>query len=216
MAQRSGAVEVAELMPAYPPNWDAISQRQHPRKPCHSSDAQTGTHFPNGMPGGNRTPESRPRTGQTFRLRAVSESASRSGAIFWDELSARGSTGNGIPFWSLIPGHSFRLRAVSESASHSRRGFWDTVSASNKRPQLAMESGLKAQFMRLMASADGRAECRPRSTLPAVTSAAVRRIHHGQIWTQLAVKRAIGVLHGGRRGNRCDLADALAAICHRQ
>lgn len=132
MAQRSGAVEVAELMPAYPPNWDAISQRQHPRKPCHSSDAQTGTHFPNGMPGGNRTPESRPRTGQTFRLRAVSESASRSGAIFWDELSARGSTGNGIPFWSLIPGHSFRLRAVSESASHSERGFRDTVSAEGR------------------------------------------------------------------------------------
>ena len=57
---------------------------------------------------------------------------------------------------------------------------------------------------------------RPRSTLAAVTDAAVGRIHHGQIRTQLAIKRAIGVLHGGRRGDRCDLADALAAVCHGQ
>ena len=57
---------------------------------------------------------------------------------------------------------------------------------------------------------------RPRPTLPAVAGAAVGRIHHGQIGTQLAVKCAIGVLYGGRRGDRCDLADALAAVCHWQ
>ena len=56
----------------------------------------------------------------------------------------------------------------------------------------------------------------PRPTLPAVADAAVGRIHHGQIGTQLAVKCAVGVLHGGRRGDRCDLADALAAVCHGQ
>ena len=43
---------------------------------------------------------------------------------------------------------------------------------------------------------------RPHPTLPAVANAAVRRIHHGQIRAQLAVKRAIGVLHGGRRAER--------------
>ena len=56
----------------------------------------------------------------------------------------------------------------------------------------------------------------PRPTLPAVANAAVRRIHHGQIRTQLAVECAIGVLYGGRRGDRCDLAAALAAVCHGQ
>ena len=108
-----------------------------------------------------------------------------------------------VPFQARILGCNLRRGLQGESASHSERLFRDTVSAPNKRPRLAMER-------------TARQKCHPRSTLPAVTGAAVRRIHHGQIRTQLAVKCAIGILYGGRCGDRCDLADALAAVCHGQ
>lgn len=121
-----------------------------------------------------------------------------------------------VPFQARILGCNLRRGLQGESASHSERLFRDTVSAPNKRPRLAMEPGPKAQHMQLMVSANSRQKCHPRSTLPAVTGAAVRRIHHGQIRTQLAVKCAIGILYGGRCGDRCDLADALAAVCHGQ
>lgn len=105
-------------------------------------------------------------------------------------------SGKYIPFWSQKLGRSFRFKQKAPA----RDG------AGAKGAAYAVD----AEHGQLISNG------RSRSTLPAVTGAAVGRIHHGQIRTQLAVKRAVGILHGGRRGNRCDLADALAAICHRQ
>ena len=109
-------------------------------------------------------------------------------------------TGKRIPFWSRNLGRSFRMRRCFKQKAPARDGTG------------AKGAAYAVDVEREQLVSNGR----PRSTLPAVADAAVRRIHHGQIGTQLAVKRAVGVLHGGRRGDRCDLADALAAICHRQ
>lgn len=113
------------------------------------------------------------------------------------------------------------MRPRWESSSRSEAGFRDTVSACggapNKRPRLAMEPGAKGAACAVGVKREQLvSNGRPRPTLPAVADAAVGRIHHGQIGTQIAVKCAIGVLYGGRRGDRCDLADALAAVCHGQ
>lgn len=201
-------------------------------------------HFPDGGPSGKRVPESRLRTGQTFRMKHSAETASRnrrsnwdtfsaevpsgnrvhSERQFWDGLSARGfsrkrhptlepnsgtqfpvegCSGKCVPFQARIPGCTFRLKLQPESASHSGAEFRDALSArgskgkripfrapipgrsfrSKQKPRLAMEPGLKAQLMQLMVSANGRQQCCPRSTLAAVTGAAVRGIHHGQIRT---------------------------------
>lgn len=105
-------------------------------------------------------------------------------------------SGKCTPFWSLIPGYSFRSKQKAPARDGAgAKGAAYVVDV--EREQLVSD------------------DC-PHPTLPAVADAAVGRIHHGQIRTQLAVKRAVGVLYGGRRGDRCDLADALAAICHRQ
>ena len=105
-----------------------------------------------------------------------------------------------VPFWSRNLGRSFRMRRRSKQKAPTRDG----AGAKGAAYAVDAEHGQPVS------------NGHPRSTLPAVTGAAVWRIHHGQIGTQLTVKRAVGVLHGGRRGDRCDLADALAAICHRQ
>lgn len=108
--------------------------------------------------------------------------------------------GKFIPFRGWIPGRSFRMRRRSKQKAPARDG------TGAKGAAYAVD-GEREQLI-----SNGRS----RSTLPAVTGAAVRRIHHGQIRTQLAVKCAIGILYGGRCGDRCDLADALAAVCHGQ
>lgn len=167
-------------MPACPPNWDTLSGWQHPRKPCPKLSAQNGMYFPDGMPSGNRVPESRLKLGRSFRFPAVPKSTSHSGAEIRDAVSVCGGAPN-----KKAPA---RDKVEAKGAAY-------VVDVERERP---VNNG------------------RPRSTLPAATDAAVRRIHHGQIRTQLAVKCAIGVLYGGRRGNRCDLADALAAVCHGQ
>lgn len=124
-------------MPACPPNWDTLSGWQHPRKPCPKLSAQNGMYFPDGMPSGNRVPESRPRTGQTFRLKRPAETASRNRRSNWTR---------------------FRFPAVPESTSHSGAEIWDAVSvcggAPNKRPRLAIKSRPKAQHIQLMLSAN--------------------------------------------------------------
>ena len=137
--------------------------------------------------------------------------------------------------------HVLRLASLAQRSLNHRNtrlpGFWDTVSVCEPvgkvRPILRSRNGTQLPLQtkapaRKGTGAKGAAYAidgererpfssgRPRSTLPAVTGAAVRGIHHGQIRTQLAVKRAVGILHGGRRGNRGDLADALAAVCHGQ
>ena len=112
------------------------------------------------------------------------------------QFPLEGCSGKRIPLRVRILGRSFRSKQKAPARDGAgAKGAAYTVDVAREQP---VSNG------------------RPRSTLPAVTGAAVRRIHHGQIGTQLAVKRAVGVLHGGRRGDRCDFADALAAICHRQ
>lgn len=101
-----------------------------------------------------------------------------------------------VPFQARIPGRSFRSK--QKAPARDGAGAKSAAYAVGVEREQLVSNGC------------------PRPTLAAVTGAAVRGIHHGQIRTQLAVKRAVGILHGGRRGNRCDLADALAAICHRQ
>lgn len=101
----------------------------HLRKARPSSNAQSGTHFPNGMPSGKRSPESRLRVGQTFRLSPSAETASRNECSKWDALSKRPADGKRIPFWARIPGRIFRLRGEPESASRSEAIFWDELSA---------------------------------------------------------------------------------------
>ena len=109
-------------------------------------------------------------------------------------------SGKYVPFWSRNLGRSFRMRRRSKQKAPARDGAGakGTAYAVGVEREQPVNNGC------------------PHPALPAVANAAVGRIHHGQIWTQLAVKRAVGVLYGGRRGNRCDLADALAAVCHRQ
>lgn len=109
-------------------------------------------------------------------------------------------SGKYVPFWSRNLGRSFRMRRRSKQKAPARDGAG------------AKDAAYVVDVEREQPVSNGR----PRSTLPAVTGAAVRGIHHGQIRAQLTVKRAVGILHGGRRGDRGDLADALAAICHRQ
>ena len=121
-------------------------------------------------------------------------------------------SGKCIPFWSQKLGRSFRQACHPESASRSERQIRDAVSTPNKKAPArdkveAKGTAYAVGVKRKQPISNGR----PRSTLPAATGAAVGRIHHGQIRAQLAVKRAVGVLYGGRRGDRCDLANALAA-----
>lgn len=105
-------------------------------------------------------------------------------------------SGKRVPFWSRNLGRSFRFKQKAPARDGAgAKGAAYAVDV--EREQLVSNDRL-------------------RSTLPAVTGAAVRRIHHGQIRTQLAVKRAVGVLYGGRRGDRCNLADALTAVRHGQ
>lgn len=128
-------------------------------------------------------------------------------------------TGKRIPLRDWIPGRSFRRGPKKESTSRSERQFWDVISAEGSKQKAPARDGAEAKGAAYVVDAEREQLVNngcPHPTLPAATGAAVRRIHHGQIGTQLAVKRAVGVLYGGRRGNRCDLADALAAICHGQ
>lgn len=85
-------------MPACPPNWDTLSGWQHPRKPCPKLSAQNGMYFPDGMPSGNRVPESGLGTGRAFRLSPSAETASRNKHSNWDALSKRPASGKRIPF----------------------------------------------------------------------------------------------------------------------
>lgn len=155
--------------------------------------------------------------GHSFRSRADPDSASHSGTGFRDVVSAEGPKrkahpilsaksgtqfphaaplGKFIPFRGLNPGRSFHSK--QKAPTHDGAGAKGAAYAVDVEREQPVNNGC------------------PHPALPAVADAAVGRIHHGQIWTQLAVKRAVGVLYGGRRGDRCDLADALAAICHRQ
>lgn len=106
------------------PNRDTLSGWQHPRKPCPRLSAQNGMRFPDGMPSGNRVPESRPRTGHAFRLNAQRKLH---------------------PGIDAQTGIHFPLRADPETVSHSERQFWDELSArgfSRKRhPTLKRNSG---------------------------------------------------------------------------
>ena len=84
------------------------------------------------------------------RLRPLPENVSRSGAEFWDAVSAwrpirkahptlghnsgtqfppEAPSGKCVPFWSWNLGCSFRLKADPESASRSERAFRDAVPA---------------------------------------------------------------------------------------
>lgn len=156
------------------PNRDTLSGWQHPRKPCPRLSAQNGMRFPDGMPSGNRFPESRPRTGHAFRLNAQRklhpgidaqtgpqfpserqpESASRNRRSEWDALSRRSSLRKACPRMKTRNGMQFPPEGDSESASHSEHRFRVAVSAPNKRPRLAMELGPKAQHIQLMLSAN--------------------------------------------------------------
>lgn len=124
MAQRGRPVGAAELMPACLPNRDTLSGRKLPRKPCPRLSAQNGMRFPDGMPSGNRVPESRPRTGHAFRLNAQRKLH---------------------PGIDAQTGMQFPLRADPETVSHSERQFWDELSTrgfSRKRhPTLKRNSG---------------------------------------------------------------------------
>lgn len=125
-------------MPACPPNWDTLSGWQHPRKPCPKLSAQNGMYFPDGMPSGNRVPESRPRTGQTFRLKRPAETASRNRRSNWDAVSG----------FLLFR----KARPILEPKSGTQ--FPVCGGAPNKRPRLAIKSRPKAQHIQLMLSAN--------------------------------------------------------------
>ena len=106
MAQRRGAVGTAELMPVCLPNRDTLSGWQHPRKPCPRLSAQNGIRFPDGVPSGNRVPESRPRTGHAFRLNAQRKLH---------------------PGIDAQTGPQFPSERQPESASRNRRSKWDAL-----------------------------------------------------------------------------------------
>ena len=145
-------------MPACPPNWDTLSGWQHPRKPCPRLSAQNGMRFPDGMPSGNRVPESGLGTGRALRLSPSAETASRNKRSNWDALSKR---------------------PASENTSHSEARFRDAVSAcgpvgkvnpvprldsgtqlphaealQTKGPDSRWSRGPKAQHMQLILSAN--------------------------------------------------------------
>lgn len=66
--------------------------------------------------------------GHGFRLRAVPESVSHSGAEFRDAVSAEVPSGNRVPLRASILGWTFRQKVQPETASHSEAKFWDAVS----------------------------------------------------------------------------------------
>ena len=112
------------------------------------------------------------------------------------QFLSRAPNGKRIPFRGLIPGRIFRSK--QKAPARTEAGAKGTAYA------------VEVERVRSVS------KDRPCSTLPAVTGAAVRGIHHGQIRAQLAVKRTVGILHGRRRRDRGDLTDALAAVCHGQ
>lgn len=154
-------------MPACPPNWDTLSGWQHPRKPCPKLSAQNGMYFPDGMPSGNRVPESRPRTGQTFRLKRPAETASRNRRSNWDAVSGFLLFRKVYPILRHDSGTQFPHAEALQTKAPTRdgagaKGAAYVVDVERKQP---ISNGC------------------PHPTLPAATGAAVGRIHHGQIWT---------------------------------
>lgn len=125
-------------MPACPPNWDTLSGWQHPRKPCPKLSAQNGMYFPDGMPSGNRVPESRPRTGQTFRLKRPAETASRNRRSNWDAVSGF------LLFRKVHP--------ILEPNSGTQ--FPHAEALQTKGPGSRWSRGPKAQHMQLILSAN--------------------------------------------------------------
>ena len=169
------------------PIWDTHSPQPRWRKARPSSDTQNGMHFPYGGPSGKRVPESGLGTGRAFRLSPSAETASRNKRSNWDALSKR---------------------RPAENTSHSEARFRDAVSACGPvgkvHPVPRHDSGTQFPHAEALqtkaptrdgAGAKGAAYVvdaqheqpvsngRPRPTLPAVTGAAVRGIHHRQIWT---------------------------------
>ena len=57
------------------------------RRKENASVTQSGTHFPNGGPGGKHVPESALRLGRSFRMMPQAETATRNRAVEWDMLS---------------------------------------------------------------------------------------------------------------------------------
>lgn len=74
--------------------------------------AQNGPLFPDGMPSGNRVPESGPRTGHTFRLKAIPKSLSHSERQFWDAVSA--DTDDDLPPISHAFKHAIQKRKTAD------------------------------------------------------------------------------------------------------
>ena len=73
--------------------WDTLSGTRpfgklHPR-----IDAQSGTRFPLEARCGKRAPESASKTGHSFRMRALGETASHSEPKFWDTVSVQTEEG---------------------------------------------------------------------------------------------------------------------------
>lgn len=73
--------------------WDALSETRPFGKLHPGIDAQSGTHLPLGVRCGKCIPELAPKTGHSFRMRALGETVSRSGLENWDTVSVQTEEG---------------------------------------------------------------------------------------------------------------------------
>ena len=73
--------------------WDTLSETRSFGKLHPGIDAQSGTRFPLEARCGKCVPESASKTGHSFRMRALGETASRSGLENWDAVSVQTEEG---------------------------------------------------------------------------------------------------------------------------
>ena len=74
-------------------DWDRLSETRSFGKMHPGIGAQSGTQFPLEARCGRRVPESASKTGHSFRMRALGETASRSELENWDTVSAQTEEG---------------------------------------------------------------------------------------------------------------------------
>lgn len=121
--------------------WDEFSAGATLGKVHPTLESKSGTQFP----------------------RAVPLGTSHSGREFRDVLSAWSRSGNGIPFWSQIPGSTFHQESQRESASHSEHQFWDEVSSSNRLSKERIHSAILQNRLSRTASPTGPSRHRKRT-----------------------------------------------------
>lgn len=109
----------------------------------NASVTQSGTHFPNGGPGGKSIPESALRLGRSFRMAPQAEAATRNRAVEWDMLSQWQLKRKVYPGILVRNGMQFPNEWLAESSSRNPRSERDALS--QWRSKRKAHSGISPQ-----------------------------------------------------------------------